>query len=190
MKYDLSKKPTKFAERALREFAQTLFQTLRTKRLEKITVNQLCETANYPRATFYNYFDDIYDLLGYSWKRIVRDMDADDYAALDPKERVFVLFERSYDYFAGYRDSIADIMRHNPEEGAFAESLRQTIQSQTYTVMVNCPLSEHYQLANNLMAEYYANTVQMVLGWCFLREPPMSKADAVDALHYLFGGTL
>lgn len=188
MKYDLSKKPTKFAKRALKEFAQTLFLTLREKRLESITVNELCEKANYPRATFYNYFDDIYDLLEYSWHRIAHDMVVDDYASIAPQEKIYVLFERSYDYFAGYRDAISDIMKRNPEDGAFTESLRRAIQKQTYETIVSCPLSETYQLPNELMAEYYANTVQMVLSWCFLRKDQMDKNDALDALHYLLGG--
>lgn len=188
MKFDSTKKQTKFAERALKDFAQTLFLTLRDKRLEKITVNELCEAANYPRATFYNYFDDIYDLLDYSWHRIAHDMVVDDYASLDPDERIFILFERSYDYFAGYRDNIADIMRHNPEDGAFAESLRRAIRKQVYSVIVSCPPSETYQLPDELMAEFYASTIQMVLGWCFLRKEHMEKDAALDALHYLFGG--
>ncbi|ETJ34337.1 hypothetical protein Q604_UNBC11238G0001, partial [human gut metagenome] len=40
------------------------------------TINELCEKANYPRATFYNYFDDINDLLNYCWPRIARAVEA------------------------------------------------------------------------------------------------------------------
>lgn len=41
MKYDTNKKMTKFAERTLKEFAKILFWTLKTKPLEKITINEL-----------------------------------------------------------------------------------------------------------------------------------------------------
>lgn len=43
---------------------------LSEKSFEEITVGQLCEAAQYPRATFYNYFDDKYDLLGYCWQTL------------------------------------------------------------------------------------------------------------------------
>ena len=70
MKYDIRQKPSKFAERVLADFSSTLFSLLQGKTLKSITVNELCEQARYPRATFYNYFDDIYDLLSYAWIRV------------------------------------------------------------------------------------------------------------------------
>lgn len=33
----------------------------------------------YPRSTFYNYFDDIYDLMDYCWIVIVKDMNLEQY---------------------------------------------------------------------------------------------------------------
>ena len=47
-----------------------MFMLLSEKSFEEITVRQLCEAAQYPRATFYNYFDDKYDLLGYCWQTL------------------------------------------------------------------------------------------------------------------------
>lgn len=188
MKYDTNKKMTKFAERTLKDFARTLFWTLKTKPLEKITVNELCEAANYPRATFYNYFDDIYDLLNYCWTRIARDMVIDDYESLDPDQRTDILFERCYDYLSGYQDNVTKIMEHNSDEGRFAESLRKFVRREIYEILVSCPPSRQYRLSYEQMAEHYANTIQMVLSWCFLRKDRMSKKDALDALHYLLGG--
>ena len=172
----------------MKDFARTLFWTLKTKPLEKITINELCKEANYPRATFYNYFDDIYDLLDYCWKRIARDMVIDDYATLDPDKRMDILFDRCYDYLAGYRDNVEKIMEHNSDEGQFAESLRKTIKQQIYTILINCPPSKKYQLSYEQMAEHFANTIQMILSWCFLRKDQMNKEDALNALHYLLGG--
>ena len=54
MKYDLNKKMTRFAQRALEDFSRVLFEALMKKSIERITVGELCEKANYPRATFYN----------------------------------------------------------------------------------------------------------------------------------------
>ena len=63
MKYDITKPLTKGAKRTLEAFSEKMFMLLSEKSFEEITVGQLCETAQYPRATFYNYFDDKYDLL-------------------------------------------------------------------------------------------------------------------------------
>ena len=101
-----------------------------------------CVKANYPRATFYNYFDDINDLLNYCWQRIASDMVVDNYDSLTPEKRPYILFERCYDYLNGYRDNIAKIMTHNTNDGRFAESLRKYIRQQIYTILVTCPPSK------------------------------------------------
>ena len=58
MKYDSTKSLTKGAKRTLETFTGKMFMLLSEKSFEEITVGQLCEVAQYPRATFYNYFDD------------------------------------------------------------------------------------------------------------------------------------
>ena len=67
MKYDLSKPITRGAKRTLDALNGAMFLLLSEKSFEELTVGELCEQAQYPRATFYNYFDDKYDLLNYCW---------------------------------------------------------------------------------------------------------------------------
>ena len=43
MKYDLNKKMTRFAQRALEDFSRVLFEALMKKSIERITVGELCE---------------------------------------------------------------------------------------------------------------------------------------------------
>ena len=68
MKYNTNKKMTRGAKRTLNDFMCTMFTMLSEKNFEEITVGELCKCANYPRATFYNYFDDKFDLLNVSAK--------------------------------------------------------------------------------------------------------------------------
>ncbi len=188
MKFDVSKKMTKFAERVLADFLHALFTALAEKRLESITVGELCASANYPRATFYNYFDDIYDLLDYCWGRMAGAIVIDDYPSIPAEKRTYVLFERCYTYLAGYRDAIAKIMRRNPMDGRFVESLRRYIRERIYEIIVTSPCSEKYEVPYELVAEHYANTIQLVLEWCFIRKEQLSKDDALRALHELLEG--
>ena len=67
MKYNTNKKMTRGAKRTLNDFMCTMFTMLSEKNFEEITGGELCKCANYPRATFYNYFDDKFDLLNYCW---------------------------------------------------------------------------------------------------------------------------
>lgn len=49
--------------------AQTLKELLKTKPLDKITVIELVEICNINRQTFYYHFQDIYDLLGWIYRK-------------------------------------------------------------------------------------------------------------------------
>jgi AcrR family transcriptional regulator len=92
MKYDITKKATKGAERTLDAFSSTMFELLSAMSFNEVTVNGICEKSNYPRATFYNYFDDKYDLLNYCWYSIGRKVHLEEYTELDPEESHIYLF--------------------------------------------------------------------------------------------------
>lgn len=50
---------TQYSKRIIRE---SLFQLIKEKPLEKISVTEICKTADVNRSTFYSYYTDIYDL--------------------------------------------------------------------------------------------------------------------------------
>lgn len=182
------KKRAKFAERTLAAFSNTLLDCLKSKPLEELTVNDLCTATNYPRATFYNYFDDIYDLLNHCWIRIAEDIAIDDFSALRDEERTEVLFERCYSFLRNYEESVEKILRHNPEGGRFQESLRCFIRKHIYIIIQNCPCCVKYQVPAEMIAEHYSNTIEMLLEWCFVRKNRLKKENALTALDYLLGG--
>ena len=79
MKFKLSDKASRFAKRALADFSERMIIMLSDMPLEEISVQKICDVCNYPRSTFYNYFDDIYDLMDYCWIVIMKDMDVEKY---------------------------------------------------------------------------------------------------------------
>lgn len=60
--------------------------------LEEISVRKICDLCNYPRSTFYNYFDDIYDLMDYCWTVIVKDMNLEQYIKIPAEDRSKEIF--------------------------------------------------------------------------------------------------
>ena len=73
-------------------------------------------------------------------------------------------------------------------DGHFVASLRHCIWERIYAIIVTSPCSEKYQIPYKLVAEHYANTIQMLLEWCFIRKKQLSKAEALEALRYLLKG--
>lgn len=70
MKCDLTKKQSIAAKRTLKSLLKALAELMEIQPIEKISVMDLCERAMIPRATFYNYFEDKYDLLHYFWHQL------------------------------------------------------------------------------------------------------------------------
>lgn len=98
MKYDLTKPLTRGAKRTLDAFRREMFSRLSEKPFEEITVGELCENAQYPRATFYNYFDDKYDLLNYCWLSLAEEIGLSEYHYAPESQMLFLYFDRIYSF--------------------------------------------------------------------------------------------
>ena len=187
MKYDLSKKTNRFAERTLKDFSETLFSLLEKKKFEDITVDELCSVCNYTRAAFYNYFQDIYDLLDYCWGNMSMEINIEDYKSIEPDERTQVLFERLYEFFEKKKDIVNNIMLHNEIDGAMAESLKRFMLLKIREILSSCGCVKNKNMPLEMITMHYSNTLQMVLVFCFLRKDSISKEEARISIDYLLG---
>lgn len=104
MKYDLSKKMTRGAKRTLESFSLMMNKLISEKNFELITVNEICELCDYPRATFYNYFDDKYDLLNYCWYLLSERIQLSDFNNLPAEQLLHIYFDRLYDLFSDEKE--------------------------------------------------------------------------------------
>ena len=74
--------------------------------LEKISVQKICDICNYPRSTFYNYFED----MDYCWIAIMDDMNIEKSMNQSGKQNAEHIFSILYDYFDGYRSQIQRVL--------------------------------------------------------------------------------
>ena len=117
MKIHLSDKTSRFAKRTLADFSEKMIVMLADMPLEQISVQKICDICNYPRSTFYNYFDDIYDLMDYCWIAIMKDMDIEKYLNIQGEQSMEQIFSLLYDYLDQYRLQICRILLKNNLEG-------------------------------------------------------------------------
>ena len=110
MKFKLSDKTSRFAKRTLADFSERMIVMLADMSLEEISVQKICDICNYPRSTFYNYFDDIYDLMDYCWIAIMKDMDIEKYLNVQGEQNTEQIFSLLYDYLDQHRLQICNIL--------------------------------------------------------------------------------
>lgn len=113
---------TRFAKRALEDFSRTMIELLSKKPFENIMVSEICEISNYPRATFYNYFEDKYGLLNYCWDCFGEKIDfQNDYDYMDTDEKMYDLFNSLYDFFEKNIEILRRITKQNNPNGEFMQ---------------------------------------------------------------------
>ena len=185
MKYDITKPLTKGAKRTLEAFSREMFMLLSEKSFEEITVGQLCEAAQYPRATFYNYFDDKYDLLGYCWQTLAEQVGFSDYHHAEENEMLYLYFDRIYDFTKQNEDIIHKVLLHNIEVGYMFSSFRNFLNNKMYMIFKNCPEAIQKDIPNDLLADHYSNTLFLVWQWVSIKNTSCTKEQAHKYLKLL-----
>lgn len=186
MKLDQVDKNKSFTKRLLNDFTTGLFSLLQQKKLENITIAELCEKTNYPRSTFYNYFEDIYALMDYCWLSISEKIQINNFQSIDHKERTLTLFSMVYDYMEDNRKVIDKLLKHNSIDGAMLQSLDKFIKNTIHQMVDECEFSIKYPVPKDIISEHYSNTVQMILSACFL-DKTITKKESLTYLDFLLG---
>ena len=185
MKYDFTKPLTLGAKRTLEAFSRELFSLLSKKTFEDITVGQLCENAQYPRATFYNYFDDKYDLLNYCWMSLAEKIGLSEYHYAPESQMLFLYFDRIYSFTKEHIDVVSKILLYNSEVGYMFSSLRNFMNSQMRIIFKDCPDALKREMPTELLADHYSNTLFLVWQWTITKERSCDSQQAQDYLRKL-----
>ncbi len=178
MKYDLNKKPTRGAVRTLDAFAQTMFSLLQEKPFEDISVNEISNVSNFPRATFYNYFDDKYDLANYCWYVLSQEIHLEEYLKFSPDELIDVYFDRLFDLLSEKEELLDGIKKYNSMDGLLINSFLNYFKDLVRKIAEEFSNNYDNDVPPELVADHYCNTILLVLEWIFLRNNPVDKAKA------------
>ncbi len=187
MKYDITKPLTKGAKRTLYAFTKEMFLLLSEKSFEKITVGQLCETAQYPRATFYNYFDDKYDLLGFCWQALAEQVGLSEYHHAEENEMLYLYFDRIFDFTKQNEAVIHKVLMHNSEVGYMFSSFRNFLNNTMRHIFKDCTETTQKDIPNELLADHYGNTLFLVWQWATIKKTDCTKEQAHEYLRFLLG---
>ena len=185
MKYTAYEKPTKSAKRVLDAFAGTLFSLLCTKPFDEISVNEICEESTYPRATFYNYFDDKYDLLNYFWYRLAMLVMKENVKSAVLKSTPREMFDGVYNLLTEHEPAIRTILALNSFESYFFVSCRLYLKKILQDVSDVIPARKDCPIPQALLNEHHCNILLMLLEWRFKLTSNTSKQQIYEYADYL-----
>lgn len=187
MKYDLTKKRTRGAQRTLDAFSGAMFTLVAQEAFDKINVNEICKISNFPRATFYNYFADKYDLVNYCWYLLTVKVKLNEFSFMAPEKLLFVYFDRLYDLLIQHKDLMVQITQHNDFDSPLITSFTTYLKNIIRKILYKEYDPQKNDLPAKLLADHISNTLLLLLGWIFLKNHDVSKTRAHQYLRDLLG---
>lgn len=179
MKIKLSENLPVGRQRTLKILSETFFEMLQEKDFETITVRELCIRSMIPRSTFYGYFDDMYDLMDYTFKATRRDLlkSYDNDVMYDLPDA----FAEAADYISANRRIIRRIMRHNPAAGAMQIYYQSAVSEALLRIYRKFPYLRQEKYPEKIQAKMAAGLLIALIDW-FTEDDRISRDEMVEMM--------
>ena len=191
MKFNASEPLSRSAKRVLTSMCEALFSLLCEKKFEEISVSQICDESGYPRATFYNYFDDKYDLLNLIWVYVEQSVIESGFESYSTAETFDVHFDRLYDLLDAYEEQIKKVLVHNKKDGYFASSLGIYLRNSVKKLLLSMSTEQLSPVPIDMLTDHYTNTLLLVFGYRFEgKGERFGREKTKEYLYHLIKGSL
>lgn len=162
MKYDIEHL-TLGKKRTLKAMTSALVELLKKKEFSGISVTEICEVCMLPKSTFYNYFDDKYDLLNFFFDTLRY------YVISSYSPSKYYEAEASVDKMLEgvdlYHDEILAVIRRNPLGSEFYWLLSNYLFTMYERVLQKNPSFVIDELPGDIQTRIGAQTFLTVLYW-------------------------
>lgn len=145
--------------------SNALINLLEQKPFHNIFVKDICEEANIPRATFYNHFEDKYDLLSFCLKKLEKIIEPKDKDYSTNDEYYMILLNNTADYCIekkNYLKKICQLNSNNIFVSEIQANMATEILNNIKTKNERCNM---LKIPAEILAEYYAGAIVAVLKW-------------------------
>jgi AcrR family transcriptional regulator len=180
MKYDLTKKATRGAQRTLMAFSDAMYKLLEEKSYDDISINEICQISNFPRATFYNYFEDKKDLLNYCWLLFKKESKIEQYQNVASDDLQEYLLSQIFEAMDRHRELLTKLAKNNAENSSIVSSIYEYFKNEAIIILKEHLKNQPSKVPLELIAEHYSNTILLVLRWIFIEGHPLTKREAME----------
>lgn len=190
MKVDPTRAATRTAQRTLQAFSDALRELLSESSFEELTVCRICERAGYPRATFYNYFDDKEDLLNTCWERWSQRFRLENGASLSPLEVTHHTLDRLIDFLEENRATVENVLSRATAGDALTRGFLAFLDERIRALLKEVPARSPSPIPRRIRIEHCGSTLLLLARHAALGEERVSREAAHDYLTLLLGPML
>jgi hypothetical protein len=179
-------KQAEITEQTRQNLIETFWSIYTTKRIDKITVKEITNKAGYNRGTFYEYFQDVYEVL-----EVIENLSLPTLDELPPLVEVnsnspalinsfMALYQEKYKY---YNHLLGD-----NGDPAFQRKLKNSLKSSIILPLKN---KEEIDLEEiDIMLEYILSGMIGILIYMFQQKPNLSKEKIISLQYSLMQGDM
>ncbi len=177
-----SERPNISSVRTRRILRIALVGLLEQKPFNNIFVKDICKTAGVPRATFYNHFEDKYDLLSFCLAQLEKNLEPKGKFA-SPNEYYHALLNNAADFCIERRAYLKKISQLN-NNNIFVTELQANIAALVLSHLKSKAKNLHrMRVPPESFAEYYAGALVGIIKWwingddCLTKNELLTVAD-------------
>lgn len=161
-----------------------LIKLLEQKPFNNIYVKDICETAAVPRATFYNHFEDKYDLLSFCLRQLEKQLEPTG-KYINSDDYYFSLLNNAADYCMEHRTFLKKISQLN-NNNIFVTELQAQMASQILSHVKSKQKNlRSMRVPLEIFAEYYAGALIGIIKWWINSEEDWSKEQLMKGAEIL-----
>lgn len=185
MKFDAAKKMTLGVKRTLKEIESAFLKLLEKKSFDTIQVQEICELSMIPRATFYNYFDDKFDLLGWCFYCIEKMVYPNLDAVTDHSCNLDEITNNLLDLADKYRPILDAVIKKNPTDGGLYKEFSSYFIKSSFRSINSCTLKTQLRVPPKMAAKMYAYAFLTVFEWAYIDKNEAAREELLSYLHVL-----
>ena len=186
-KQDFEPKEDLRAIRTRNILSKTLFELLSKQPIEKIGVNDICESAMIHRTTFYKHFESKYHLLSFAIGElrdsIVRECLNTKFST--EKEFYLAIANNVLDFVDERRAFLINIV-DNIKSSEIILQILQTMQQNIKYIMSENTTIKQYKLPKDAISAYLTGALSSLGEWYLYHHDKTSKKEILDFLNGVF----
>lgn len=157
MKLDFRAKLTTSQKRTTTMVVNAFFMLLTKKNFDDITVREVCALSMIPHSTFYNYFEDKYDIVRWKFYSLIYQY----YPEMDTVMNHYDNIERSgdllYDFLEEYRPILVKVAKKNPQNGTLHQTIKECMFEIGAIIAKNCTRDKNFDIPYEIIFNNYIN---------------------------------
>lgn len=186
MKLDYRAELTTSQKRTTKIIVGTFFLLLSKKSFEDITVREICRVSLIPHSTFYNYFDDKYDVFRWAFFKEFHDYYPEMDLVMNHYDNIDLAAERVCDFMEDHKTLLQKVVAHNPQYGPFYQLVKEVGTEIGQVLAQNCTRDKNFDFPYEILFNNYVNGFLEMFNQTFYQGKTYSREQIRNYMRDLY----